>query len=331
MNAALHTFIGKICHIYIDDIVIWSNTVAEHVKHINMIMKALTAAKLFCNLKKCDFLMEMDFLGHHISTWGIELNTSKIQKILDWPVPTNSTKVWAFLGLVRYIASFLPKLAEHTYVLTPLTNRSAKANFTWMADHHSTFESIKALIVGADCLTVVDHKNPGENKIFVTCNASDWHTGVCLSFGKTWETARPVAYDSMQLGTAEKNYPIHEKELLVIIRVLKKWQSDLLGTNFTVYTDNRMLENFDTQHDLSRQQLQWQEFMSQYEMDICYIHGEDNCVVDALSCISEGTFPDKQINSTPLAPYHTWNQHIGSVLSVTTDQSVHMEIFALPF
>ena len=224
MNATLCTFIGKICHIYIDNIVIWSNTVAEHVKHINMIMKALTAAKLFCNLKKCDFfLMEMDFLGHHISARGIEPNTSKVQKILDWPVPANSTEVWAFLGIVRYIASFLPKLAKHTYILTLLTNKSAKTDFTWTADHHSAFESIKALIVGADCLTIVDHENPGENKNFVTCDASDWHMGACLSFGKTWETTRPVAYDSMQLGAAEKNYPIHKKELLVIIRVLKKW------------------------------------------------------------------------------------------------------------
>ena len=103
VNAALCPFIGKICHIYIDNIVIWSNTVHEHVKHIDIVMKALIAAWLFCNPKKCAFfLMEMDFLSHHISTCGIELNTLKIQKILDWPVPTSSTEVQAFLGLVQW-------------------------------------------------------------------------------------------------------------------------------------------------------------------------------------------------------------------------------------
>ena len=87
-----------------------------------MVMKALISAHLFCNPKKCNFfLTELDFLGHHISARGIELNTSKFQKISDWPIPTNSTEEHAFLGLVRYIASFLPKLAEHTFVLTPLT------------------------------------------------------------------------------------------------------------------------------------------------------------------------------------------------------------------
>ena len=75
MNAALHPLIGKICHIYIDDMLIWSDMVVEHVKHINMVMKLLIAACLFCNQKKCNFfLTEMDFLGHHISTQLKELN-----------------------------------------------------------------------------------------------------------------------------------------------------------------------------------------------------------------------------------------------------------------
>lgn len=87
----------------------------------------------------------------------------------------------------------------------------------------------------------------------------------------------------MQLKGAEKNYPVHEKELLAIIRALKKWRADLLGTHFYVYTDHRTLENFDTQKDLSRRQLRWQEFISQYDMTITYIRGEDNTVADALS------------------------------------------------
>jgi RNase H-like domain found in reverse transcriptase len=61
----------------------------------------------------------------------------------------------------------------------------------------------------------------GDNKIFVMCDASDWRIGATLSFGLTWETARPVAFDSLQLKPAENNYPVHEKELLVIIRALK--------------------------------------------------------------------------------------------------------------
>jgi len=91
-----------------------------------------------------------------------------------------------------------------------------------MAEYQKAFDVIKALVVSRECLTVVDHQNPGDNKVFVTCNASDWRTGATLSFGPTWELARPVAFDSMQLKGAERNYPVHEKEMLVIVRALKK-------------------------------------------------------------------------------------------------------------
>lgn len=126
MNAALRHLIGKICHMYLDNIVIWSNLVAEHVNHIDMVIKAPANTKLFCNRKKCQFfMMELDFLGHHISAHGIKLNSSKIQRILDWPTPVNSMDIHTFLGLVHYIVNFLPTLADYTRVLTPLMTKEA--------------------------------------------------------------------------------------------------------------------------------------------------------------------------------------------------------------
>jgi len=84
VTAALREYIEKICHIYLDDIVIWSQDVIEHTKHIDLIMKALQKAKLYCNPKKCHFyLREIDFLGHHISERGIEPSSAKIECILQ--------------------------------------------------------------------------------------------------------------------------------------------------------------------------------------------------------------------------------------------------------
>ncbi|TFY53536.1 hypothetical protein EVJ58_g9399 [Rhodofomes roseus] len=292
VTAALRSYIGRFCHVYLDDIVIWSDSVEEHARHVQMILDALRTAQLYCNPKKCHFfLLELDFLGHKISHRGIEAQSTKVDKVLEWPVPRNATDVRAFLGLVRYIASYLPNLAEHTRVLTPLTTKEAKRDFpAWTDAHQRAFDAIKALVVSRECLTVIDHEHPGDNKVFVTCDASDWRTGAALSWGTTWETARPVAFDSMQLKGAELNYPIHEKELLAIIRALKKWRADLLGMPLLVYTDHRTLENFNTQKDLSRRQLRWQEFLAQYEITIVYIKGEDNTVADALSRLPPQTF-----------------------------------------
>jgi RNase H-like domain found in reverse transcriptase len=109
------------------------------------------------------------------------------------------------------LAILLDKLAKHQFKLWqhyPI----------WTTTHQTAFNAIKALVVSWECLTTIDHANLGENQVFVTCDVSNWHTGATLNVGPFWELVRPVAFDSMQLKGPEKNYPIHKKELLAIIR-----------------------------------------------------------------------------------------------------------------
>jgi hypothetical protein len=152
----------------------------------------------------------------------------------------------------------LPTLIDHARILTPLTTKAAELSFPlWSHKHTQAFNAIKELVTSPKCLTTIDHDNPGNNKIFLTCDALDYRTGTVLSWGETWETARPVAFNSTQLCDAELIYPVHEKELLAIIRGLKKWQVELLGGPIQVYTDHRTLENFTTQKGLSCHQARW--------------------------------------------------------------------------
>lgn len=108
----------------------------------------------------------------------------------------------------------------------------------WGEEQQTAFEEIKSLVLSRQCLMVIDHKLPGDRQIFVTCDASERGTGAVLSFRTEWETARPVAFDSMQLTASEKNYPVHKKELLAIGRALSRWQFNLLGSQFRVLTDH---------------------------------------------------------------------------------------------
>lgn len=97
---ALHPFLGHICQIYLDDIIIWSNSLEEHIQHIKLIMNALQKCRLYCNSKKSQFLLtELEFLGHHILCEGMAFS-SKVKKILQWPTPKTSSDVQSFLGLV---------------------------------------------------------------------------------------------------------------------------------------------------------------------------------------------------------------------------------------
>ena len=285
MCAALRGHIGKICHVYLDDIIIWSASLEDHKWNVALILKALCAANLYCSPKKTQlFCTLLKFLGHHISSTGIEANVDKVTCILNWPVPGSSSDVRSFLGLVRYISVFLPSLTEHTACLTPLTTKDAECHWPrWTATHQCAFCQIQKVVVGCECLMVIDHENPGDNCIFVTCDTSMIRTGACLSFGPTWESARPVAFDSMQLTPTQTHYPTHEQELLAIVHALHWWHFDLLRTPFTIRLDHCMLEHFMRQPDLSCWQARWSEFLSQYDFTIEYIPGSDNATVDALS------------------------------------------------
>jgi hypothetical protein len=107
-----------------------------------------------------------------------------------------ATNVRGFLGLTRYIATFLLALAEYTSVLTPLTMKQCDNVFPlWTAEHQSAFDHIKRLVLSANCLTIIDYEDKASN-IYVTTDASNHCTGAVLSLGKTWETGHPVTYDS---------------------------------------------------------------------------------------------------------------------------------------
>jgi hypothetical protein len=201
MTMALCHLIGKICHVYLDDIIIWSQTLAEHENNMQQVLQALRAAHLYCSPKKTSlFNTELDFLSHHILAQGIEVDHSKVARILDWPQPTNPTEVHMFLGIVRYLSNHLPNVATHTRVLAALTTKAAEFKFSeWNNKHNTAFNAVKNLVVSPECLTAINHDDPQNNKIFLTCDASDYATGALLSWGPTHETARPVAFDSMQL------------------------------------------------------------------------------------------------------------------------------------
>ena len=94
MTVALREYIGRFCHVYIDDVIIWSNSLEEHCEHVDLIMQALWHSHLYLNAKKCQFfVMELDFLGHHISAGGIKPQSSKCDKIMKWPKPHSATDV----------------------------------------------------------------------------------------------------------------------------------------------------------------------------------------------------------------------------------------------
>ena len=146
-----------------------------------------------------------------------------MEHILNWPIPKSATHVRQFLGLVWYISTFLPKIAEYTTVLNELTHKNCEKKFpAWTDRYQRAFNAIKNAVVSRECLTTIDLKKLPSHQIFVSTDASDVCSGAVLLFGETWESSWLVAFDSMTFKGAELDYPVHEEELLAIIHASKK-------------------------------------------------------------------------------------------------------------
>ena len=115
VTAAVRQWISHFCHVYMDDIAVWSRSLDEHTKNITKLLQSLLDNKLYLNPKKTKlFCSEICFLGHHISAKGVEADESKTERVTNWPKLTCAKHVRSFLGLVRYLSAFLPNLAQHT-------------------------------------------------------------------------------------------------------------------------------------------------------------------------------------------------------------------------
>lgn len=144
MTLALLLLIRKIYHVYIDNIIIWSNSIEEHINNIQRVLQAFKKTKLYYFSKKTKlFTLEINFLEHVILAKSICTDLTKINKILDWPAPRSTIEVWGFLELVRYLVTFIYYLAEYTVVLDELVSKKFNKIFLkWSQKHQNTLERI---------------------------------------------------------------------------------------------------------------------------------------------------------------------------------------------
>ena len=144
MNWVLRKYVGRFCAVYIDDIAIWSNSVEEHEEHVRLILEALREAGICASKKKSSlFADEIHFLGHTISSRGVEPGQSKVDKILASRTPRSASDIKEFNGLVNYIGQFIPGLSEWSTVLSGLTKKNVP--FKWEPIHEEAFLNIKRL------------------------------------------------------------------------------------------------------------------------------------------------------------------------------------------
>ena len=291
MNWVLRDYIGVFCEVYLDDILIYSNSLEEHKRHVCLILDKLREHGLIASEAKSRlFANRIEFLGHYISSKGVEPHPDKLDKISEFPTPQSTEDIKSFLGLVNYLATFdfLPGLADHSSVLTSLTRKGAQ--FEWQHEHQMAFDTIKRLTRSVQCLQRLDYES-GE-PVWLVSDASNRGIGGYVAQGNNWKTARPIGFYSRQYRSAEKNYPTHDQEMLAVVECMKHWYPQLMGARFEVLTDHAPLQHWKTQRMLSRRQLRWLDFLAEFDFDIRHIPGITNTAADALS-----RYPFAQVNT----------------------------------
>ena len=239
MNSLL-SHLPFVC-VYLDDIIIFSSTPDEHLSHLTAVLSILLTNHLYCNLGKCQFFLQsLCYLGYIIANQKISMDPKKVAAILNWPIPSNVKELEAFLGFCNFYRSFLYKYSSLTFPLTALLKHDTR--FTWNNSLTAAFESFKSAFTNALSLLQPDDHLPFE----IESDASNFAIGSILSQRKPDKSLIPIAFYARQLSPAERNYPIHDKELLAIHDSFKEWRHYIQGTTLPVitWTDHNALKFF---------------------------------------------------------------------------------------
>ena len=270
MNDVLRPYLDKFTVVYLDDILIYSKNEEDHQQHLRLVLQKLREHKLYAKLSKCSFgLPETDYLGHTLGADGIRMNAAKVRAVTEWPQPTNVSEVRGFLGLAGYYRRFIQHFAAKAAPLTQLTRKSQR--WQWTTQHDAAFHSLKTAMTSAPVLITADPSLPYQ----LYTDASQEGTGAVL-LQDQGRGLQPVAYHSKALTAAERNYPVHEQEMLAIIVALRAWRCYLHGSHCKINTDHQTLRHLQTQPHLSPRQARWSEFLQEFDCTINYVPGERN-------------------------------------------------------
>lgn len=279
MDVLLSGLLFEICLVYIDDIIVFSSTVEEHLRRLKVVLQKLREANLKLKPRKCKFFRkELKYLGHIVSRHGVAMDPEKQRAIKDYPRPKNVKDVRSFLGLTGFYRRFIDGYSDKAKPLTLLQKKGA--DFVWTPEAEAAFKTLKEALQTGPIL-----KYPDFAKHFVVAtDASNVGIGSVLAQVHNGNEL-PIAYNSRQLNRAEQNYSTIEKELLSVVHAIRTFRPYLYGRRFTLVTDHRPLRWLMSLKDPSSRLARWSILLQDNQYDIVHRPGKKNSNVDALSRI----------------------------------------------
>lgn len=273
--------------VYIDDILIFADTLENLRKTVARVLKALRANNLTLNTEKCEFDRErVKFLGHELDKDGLHVDKAKVASIRNFREPSTVSELRSFLGLASYVSSYIKNFADLT---SPLWEVITSSSWQWGPDQTKAFEETKDKI--ANSMITLGYFSEDDKTVLYT-DASPIALGAVLTQECQDGTKRIISFASKSLSATEKNYAQNQREALAAVWAVEYFSFFLLGRHFTLRTDargvsfilNRSREN--SKRALTRAD-GWALRLSPYSYDVEFIRGRDN-IADPSSRLHKG-------------------------------------------
>ena len=274
-HAIEHLFADVPCAIIVDDILVGGKDQEEHDHNLRLVLNRARQVNLKLNPTKCKFgVTNVNYVGHTFTSDGLKPDPEKVKAITDMPSPDSVQSLQRYLGMVNYLAKFIPNLSDVAAPLRELTHKNV--SWCWYEKHQQAYDQVQNLVSRAPLLKYYDVTKP----VTLTCDASKFGLGAaCLQDGE------PIAYASCTMKTYEQNYAQIEKELLAIVFACRKFYHYVYGKPVIVETDHKPLVTIINKPmhaipaRLQKMMLQLQKF----DITLKYTKGADLFIADTLS------------------------------------------------
>ena len=318
------------CLIYLDDVIVFSQTEEEHLERMRVIFDRLCEHGLKLKPSKCDvFKTEINYLAHHVSKNGVLPSKKNLKTIAECPPPDTYTKVKSFVGLVGHYRCFIKGFANITaplYDLTSGENKDKKSEHLDLPpEAHEAFDRLKAACLQAPILSFPDFSKP----FLLETDASGKGLGAILSQKQSHGRYHPIAYASHVLTETEQRYHSNKQEFLAL-----KWAVTaqfheylfLYGKNrneFVVCTDNNPLTYIFSTANLDAAGQRWVAHLASYNFSLEYQKCKDNTVADFLSRLDDG-LPEGEVQEyLDEIPYPGVKAVLNNTITPITDRAEH--------
>ena len=267
--------------VYIDDVLIYSRTLSEHLEHLKLVIERIEQAGLKLKPSKCSFVREeVEYLGHLLTPDGLKTNPRTVNAVKEYPQPQSVKEIRQFLGLSSYYRRFIKNFAALAQPLTALTRNNVE--FKWTEECQEAFDRLKQCLTSAPVLCYPSFDVP----FVLETDASIKGIGAILSQTQSSGQRHPVAYASRSLSAAERNYGISELETLAVVWSITHFHSYLYGHRVTVFTDHSAVQAILNTPTPSGKHARWWSRVygsGVSEVTIIYRSGKTNTNADALS------------------------------------------------